>query len=57
MKKVGCHTYRSEKKSGEYPEKNLGRCYHKKVRWHPINWVDFTGYPTNHFSGCKITGE
>ena len=23
MKKVGCHTYKSEKKSGEHPEKNM----------------------------------
>ena len=27
MKNVGCHTYKSEKKSGEHPEKNLGRFY------------------------------
>ena len=26
-KKVGCHTYKFEKKSGEHPEKNLGRFY------------------------------
>ena len=26
---------------------NLGRFY----------WVDFTGYPANHFLGCRINGE
>ena len=30
LKKVGRFTYKSEKKSGEHPEKNLGRCYPKK---------------------------
>ena len=35
MKKVGCHTYKSEKKSGEHPEKNLGRCYPKKSQVAP----------------------
>ena len=55
MKKVGCHTYKSEKKSGEHPEKNLGRCYPKKSKVIKI-WVDFTGYPSNQFSGCKLNG-
>ena len=29
----------------------------KKIRWHPLNfWVDFIGYPSNHFSGCRLNG-
>ena len=25
---------------------------------HPIKmWVDFTGYPSNHFSGCRLNGR
>ena len=35
LKKVRCHTYKSEKKSGERPEKNLGRCYSKKSQVAP----------------------
>ena len=27
----------------------------KNIRWHPKKiWVDFTGYPYNHFSGCRL---
>ena len=46
-----------QKKSGEYPEKNLGRCYPKKnVKQLPIKiWVDFTRYPSNYFSGYRLT--
>ena len=30
----------------------------KNLRWHPIKiWVDFTGYPSNHFSGCSLNGR
>ena len=30
----------------------------KNLRWHPIKiWVDFTGYPSNHFSGCRLNGR
>ena len=26
--------------------------------WHPIKiWVDFTGHPSNHFSGCRLNGR
>ena len=26
--------------------------------WHPIKiWVDFTWYPSNHFSGCRLNGQ
>ena len=32
----------NQKKSGEHPEKI---------------WVDFTGYPSNHFSGCRLNGQ
>ena len=51
LKKAGFHTCKSEKKSSEYPI---------KIRaWrHPIKiWVDFTGYPSNHFSGCRLNGR
>ena len=35
------HTYKSWKKSGEHPEKNLGRCYPKKnLRWQPYKNLD-----------------
>ena len=49
-KKARFHTCKSEKKSSEY---------HRKIRawWHPIKiWVDFTGHPSNHFSGCRLNG-
>ena len=30
----------------------------KILRWHPIKiWVDFTGYPSHHFSGCRLNGQ
>ena len=35
MKKVECHTYKSEKNSGVHPEKKLGRCYPKKTQVAP----------------------
>ena len=45
----------NQKKSGEHPEKNLRRCYY--LRWRPIKiWVDFTGYPWNHFSWFRLNG-
>ena len=31
LKKVGCHTYKSEKKSGAHPEKTLCRCNPKEI--------------------------
>ena len=49
LKKAGFHTCKSEKKSSEYPI---------KIRVQPIKiWVDFTGYPSNHFSGCRLIGR
>ena len=30
----------------------------KNLRWHPIMiWVDFKEYSSNHFSGCRQTGD
>ena len=30
----------------------------KNLSWHPIKiWVYFTGYPSNHFSGCRLNGR
>ena len=27
----------------------------KNFRWHPIKiWLDFTGYPSNHFLGSRL---
>ena len=46
------------KKSGEHPEKKIWvDATLKNLRCHPIKiWVDFIGYPSNHFSGCKLNG-
>ena len=41
MKKVGCHNYKSEK--------------NKQAPWKI--WVHFTGYLSNHFSGCRLNGR
>ena len=37
----------NQKKIRRAPWKNLGRFYR----------VDFTGYPSNHFSGCRLNGR
>ena len=37
----------NQKKIRRAPWKNLGRFYR----------VDFTGYPSNHFSGCRLKGR
>jgi hypothetical protein len=49
--KVGCHTYKSKKKSEEHPE---------KIYVHFTGYIlqgNFTGYPSNHFSGCRLNGR
>ena len=43
LKTVVCHTYKSEK-IRQVPWKNLDSFYR----------VDFTRYPSNHFSGCRL---
>ena len=41
----------------EYARKIRPWRHPRKIRWHPIKiWVDFTGYPSNHFSGCRLNG-
>ena len=44
LKKVGCHTYKSERN----PASTLKDRFYR---------VDFTGYPSNHFSGCRLNEQ
>ena len=46
LKTVVCHTYKSEK-IRQVPWKNLDSFYR----------VDFTRYPSNHFSGCRLNSH
>ena len=58
LRKAGFHTCRLEKKSSEYPRKIRAWRHPRKIRVHPIKiWVAFTGYPSNHFSGCRLNGR
>ena len=43
------------KQSTEHPRKIRAWWRPRIIRVHPTKvWVDFTGYPSNHFSGCKL---
>jgi hypothetical protein len=47
----------NQKKIGEYPRKIKALWHPRKIRVHPIKiWAEFIGYPSNHFSGCRLNG-
>ena len=51
LKKVVCHTYKSEKNHASTLKKSgyiLQGIFYR---------VYFTGYPSNHFSGCRLNGR
>ena len=44
----------------KYDTKLFSTCHPEKTAWvknHPSRiWVDFSGYPSNHFLGCRLNG-
>ena len=56
-KKLGVILINQKKNQGSALKKIWVDATLRNLRWHPMKiCVDFTGYPSNHFWGCRLNG-